>query len=275
MSKGKYILVDGSFVPTDDYRINLTESESYHFTEKIRAIRTAFPFFSETLKMVRLKLDIFSQAFPEFTERDGAGLKRQLERTLTKNKHFMGACLSLTLRFVNQEVHYAIQSEKLGNTEFNLNERGLYIEILSDIQKPASVLSHLSVGSEIYWEIARKRVINSAADQLLIFNSDHQLVETPNSNVYLIKGESVRSPGIRHGAYIDITRTLMLKVFEKLNLEFSDSRGISVQDMKEADEILIVNSIDGIRWIAGFENKRYFNHIIRKISELFNQMAIS
>lgn len=275
MSKGKYILVDGSFVLREDYRITLAESESFHFTERIRAIRTAFPFFPETLEVIRLKLKILNQSYPEFTERDGAGLKRQLERTLTKNKHFMGACLTLKLWFFNQEVHYSLQSEKLENTEYTLNEKGLYVDILAGIRKPASTLSNLSIGSEIYWEIADKGALDSAADALLIFNPSDQLVEAPFSNIYIIKGESVRSPGVQQGAYIDITKTLMLKVFKKLNLKFSDSNGISIQDMKEAEEIFSVNSVDGIRWIAGFENKRYFNNTIRKISELFNQLTIS
>lgn len=275
MNKGKYILVDGSFVPTGDYRITLTESESFHFTEKIRVIRTAFPFFSETLDLIRLKLNLLNRSYPEFTERDGAGLKRQLERTVTKNKHFMGACLTLKLWFLNQDVHYSIQSEKLENTEFTMNEKGLYVNILTDVRKPVSTLSCLSIGSEIYWEIAVQKAMDSAADALFIFNPSDQLVESPNSNIYLIKGESVRSPGIRHGAYIDISRNVMLKILKKLNLEFTDSEGISVKSIKDADEIFIVNSVDGIRWIAGFENKRYFNNTTRKISELFNQLTIS
>lgn len=275
MSKGKYILVDGSFVLTEDYRITLTESESFHFTEKFRAIRTAFPFFPETLELIRLKLKIFNQFYPEFTERDGAGLKRQLERTLTKNKHFMGACLTLKLWFFNQEVHYSLQSEKLENTEFALNEKGLYVDILAGIRKPVSNLSNLSIGSEIYWEIATKNVVDSAADALLIFNPSDQLVEAPFSNIYIIKGESVKSPGAQQGAYIDVTKPLMLEIAKKLKLKFIDTEVISVKSIKDADEIFIVNSVDGIRWVAGFENKRYFNNTTRKISELFNQLTIS
>lgn len=275
MSKGKYILVDGSFVLREDYRITLAESESFHFIEKFRAIRTAFPFFTETLEVIRLKLNILNQTYPEFTERGGAGLKRQLERTLTKNKHFMGACLTLKLWFFNQEVHYSLQSEKLDDIEFSLNEKGLYVDILTDVRKPVSTLSNLSIGSEIYWEIAGKKVLDLTAEVLLILNSAGQLVEAPFSNVYLIKDKIVKSPGTEQGAYVDVTQPVMHEIAKKLNLEFSDAKGISVNDMKDADEIFIVNAIEGIRWIAGFENKRYFNHTTRKISELFHRLTIS
>ena len=275
MSKGKYILVNGSFIPTDEYRISLPESEAFHFSEKIRAVRSAFPFFRETLEMIKLKLLIFSQSFPEFTNHDGSELKRQLERTLTKNKHFLGAVLILTFRFTDQKVHYTIQSERLNNNGFDLNEKGLYVDLFNKIQKPASSLSKLSLGSDIYWEIAKNHPESSVVDQLLIVNTDNQIIEVPESNIYLIKGKTIRGASSDHGAYYDITRPLMLDIFGRLDLEFADYEGITSKDIREAEEILIVNAIDGVRWIVGFEGKRFFNHTIRKISELFNQSKFS
>ncbi|MDP2336529.1 MAG: aminotransferase class IV [Bacteroidota bacterium] len=275
MSKGKYILVNGSFVPTEEYRISLPEAESIHFSEKVRSIRSAFPFLWETLEVIKLKLLIFNQSFPEFMNNDGSELKRQLERTLTKNKHFLGAVLILTFRFTDHQVHYTIQSEKLDSTGYELNEKGLYVRIFDEIQKSASSLSHLSIGSEIYWKVAQNRSENSMVDQLLLSNSEDQIIEIPESNIYLVKGKTIRGAGIEQGAYMDITRPLMLTIFERLNLKYSEDEGITNKDIQEAEEILAVNAIEGIRWIVGFEGKRYFNHTIRKISEMFNQSILN
>jgi len=118
MSAGKYILVNGSFIPGDEYLISLQEDEAFLFSERIRAIRTRFPFFNETLEIIKLKLEIFNHSFPEFTGKNGAGLKRQLERTLTKNKHFLGAIFTITFRGLNDTVNYTIQSKKNAKTNF-------------------------------------------------------------------------------------------------------------------------------------------------------------
>ena len=104
MSKGKYILANGTFIPTDEFRISPAESEAFLFSEKIRAVRTNFPFFAETLELIKLKLFLFNQSFPEFTNHDGAGLKRQLERTLTKNKFFLGAVFTISFFNLNEMV---------------------------------------------------------------------------------------------------------------------------------------------------------------------------
>lgn len=275
MSKGKYILVDGTFVSTEEYQISLVESGAIHFTEKIRAIRTSFPFFKETLDLIRFKLFLYNQSFPEFTENDGSALRRQLERTLTKNKHYLGAILTLTLRFSEQKIQFTIQSEKTDQVGYELNEKGLYTEIFEPIKKSISSLSHLSLGSEIFWDIAKSHQKESTTDELLLVNTSDQIIETYESNIYLIKGKTAKGAGSEQGAYQDITKPLMLDVFKKLKLDYAENEGITKSDLYEADELLIVNSIKGIRWVLGFENKRYFNHTIRKITDLFNQLIFS
>lgn len=275
MNKGKYILVDGTFVPTDGYRISVPESEDLNFSEKFRAIRSTFPFFRETFELIRLKLLYYNQSFPEFTADDGVELKRQLERTLTKNKHFMGAVVKLTFRFFRQKVHYTIQSEKTDSVGYELNEKGLYIEIINPIQKSISSLSSLSLGSEIYWNIAACHLKESTADELLIVNTSNSIVEAPESNIYLIKGKTVQGASAGHGAYTDITKPFMLELFNKLNLKYTEDEEITEADLREAEELLIVNSIKGIRWVIGFEDKRYFSNTIRKINELFSQKVFS
>lgn len=274
MSLGKYILVDGSFVLLQDHRISLHESECIRITEKFRAVRTAIPFFRETLEILKLKLLIFNRSFPEMTNNDGAELLRQLGRTLTKNKHFMGACLTVAFWFDGQQPHYSIHSEKLDEADYNFNEKGLFLELFDKIQKPVSALSNLTIGSEIFWNIARSQR-SLQADEQLIVNIDDLIVETPHSNTYLINGKSVRTSGEMHGAYMDVTRPTMKKIFERLNLSFNDTEGISVDDLETAEEIMLVNPIDGVRWVTGFKGKRYFNNNIRKICSLFGQLATS
>jgi len=275
MSAGKYILVNGTFFPSDEYRISLHESDAFLFAEKIRAVRTAFPFFSETLERIKLELLLFNQSFPEFTEKNGQGLKRQLERTLTKNKQFLGARLTIRFRFYDQKIHYTIESEKLENADYELNEKGLYIDIIDKIQKPASSLSHLAIGSEIYWDIANNHLQNTSVDQLFLVNSDDYIIEAPESNIYLITGNQISGASCDHGSFLDISQPHLLKIFDKLNLEYSEDKGITIQNLRKADEIMIVNAIEGIKWIVGFEGKRYFNNTIRKISDRFNRNKIN
>lgn len=275
MSSGKYTLVNGTFIPTEEYRISREESDAILFTERIRAVRTAFPFFSETLERIKLELLVFNQSFAEFTDLDGKGLKRQLERTLTKNKQFMGALLTIQFRLLNQKIQYTIQSEKLDTADYELNEKGLYIDIFDQVQKPAASLSNLSLGSAVYWSIVKNYLYGAPVDQLLLVNTEDLVIEAPQSNIYLITGDRIRGASCEQGAYLDISQPLLLELFSKLNLNYSENEGITIEDLRKADEIMIVNTIEGIRWVVGFEGKRYFNNTIRKISDSFTKGFVS
>lgn len=275
MSSGKYTLVNGTFIPTEEYRISREESDAILFTERIRAVRTAFPFFSETLERIKLELLVFNQSFAEFTDLDGKGLKRQLERTLTKNKQFMGALLTIQFRLLNQKIQYTIQSEKLDTADYELNEKGLYIDIFDQVQKPAASLSNLSLGSAVYWSIVKNYLYGAPVDQLLLVNTEDLVIEAPQSNIYLITGDRIRGASCEQGAYLDISQPLLLELFSKLNLNYSENEGITIEDLRKADEIMIVNAIEGIRWVVGFEGKRYFNNTIRKISDSFTKGFVS
>ena len=159
----------------------------------------------------------------------------------------------------------------MNNIGFDLNEKGLYVGVFDQIQKPASSISNLSLGSEMYWNIAKNYLENSQVDQWLLLNPEDKIVEVPESNIYIISGKTIRGASVDQGAYLDITRPIMIEIFKKLNLEYSEGEAITIKDIRETEEILIVNAIEGIRWILGFEGKRYFNNAIRKISELFNR----
>lgn len=274
MSSGKYILVNGQFVVTEEFRLTPAEFSQILFSEKIRAVRTAFPFFAETLELVKLKLRIFNQSYPEFTKNEGAELLRQLQRTLTRNKLFMGAVFTLTFSLTNSGITYTIASAKLPEADYELNEKGLYAAVFDLLRKPVSSLSNLTTGSEVYWNIANLHLGRTEVDCFFLLNTYDQIVESPGSNVYLIKGNHVKGANVEQGAWHDVSRRFMLKIFRKLGLDYSESEGIRADDLRSADEIFLVDSINGIRWIVGFEEKRYYNNTIRRISEMFGRRSV-
>jgi branched-chain amino acid aminotransferase len=269
MNDGNYILVNGAFVTATEYQISLQELDGFLFAEKVRAVRSAFPFFRDSLEMIVLKLHIFSRTFPELTANEGEELKRQMERTLTKNKHFFGSIITIRFWFCERKLQYSVQSTKTETTGYELNNKGLYIAVFQNIRKSISTLSNLSLGSEVYWKIADYQLKNESVDQLLLLNTQDEITESIGSNIYVIKRGIVKGARKNQGAYTDITKPLMLSIFDELKLSYTENDGITEQELRDAEEIFLVNAIDGIRWVLGFEGKRYFNNTIKKINELF------
>lgn len=198
-----------------------------------------------------------------------------MERTLTKNKQFLGAELSLRFWLYEEKLQYSIQSIKTEHTEYELNTKGLYISVYREIWKSVSSLSNCSLGSEVFWNIADRHPIDTFIDVSVLFNNKDQIIEVPRSNIYFIKNGAIKGASIQHGAYADITKPFMLKIFENLKISYDETEGLTEQNLLEADEIFLVNALDGIRWVIGYEGKRYFHNTIRKINNLFARNLIS
>ena len=182
--------------------------------------------------------------------------------------------LSIRFWLSEKKLHYSINSSKTEHSGFELNEKGIYITLSREIRKPVYALSSNILGSELYWKIAGFHSKDEAME-IVIVNNKNYITEAPYSNIYLIKEGTAKGAPIKHGAYADISKLLMLRIFAKLEISYSESEGITEQDLREADEIFLVNALEGIRWIMGFEGKRYFNQLTRKINNVFVNTFIS
>lgn len=186
----------------------------------------------------------------------------------------MGAVFTVTFLLTESGIKYTIASEKLPEADYLLNEKGLYAAIFDKIRKSVSPLSNLTIGSEVYWNISRQHLGESGSDCFFILNTNDQIIESPGSNVYVVRGNRVIGAGAEQGAYQDVTRSFLLEIFKNLHLDYSESNGILLADILAADEIFLADSINGIRWIVGFEGKRYYNQTIRQISGMFSRNLV-
>lgn len=269
MIKGKYILVNGSFIASEDYKLSLEEAESKLLNLKIRAIRSSFPFFDEYLERIKKTLEFYNKSYNIFTDNNGQELKHQLLRTLTKNKFFLGAVLNLTFTNFENKLSYSLSVYKTEDPDFSLNSKGVFAEFCSTLCKPVSFNSWLLAESELYWIIALSQIEYSPDTVLLLSNSENKIIEAVGSNIYLVKGNQVFGVEPDSGAYTDISKSKIIEIIQSLNLQFVLCRGFSIYDLEEADELFTVNAVDGIKWVVGFEDKRYFNNVVKKISSLF------
>jgi len=46
---------------------------------------------------------------------------------------------------------------------------------------------------------------------------------------------------------------------------------LTSRNLLNADEIFLTNSIKGVQWVAGYQNKRYFNKTTKLILDLLNK----
>ena len=270
----QYILIDGQFHFSTEKEIPVSLFDNLLFREKIRSVRNVIPFWKDHLQVIALKLKLFNQPVPTFLQNEGKELKRQIERTLVKNKLFQSAIIHLHL-FLNENRHsYIIKTTPILSTSYTLNTSGLCIAIYEKITKGISPLSSLDLGSEPLWKLVRTDNQQNEFDELLLTNSENSILEAPAKNIYVIKGKHVFTPSPEIGTYIDYSQHTICQVSDKLNLKIQLMDHLNEEVLLQADEIFLASSTNGIEWVKSFKNKRYFNKTIKLIHAEFNHLLL-
>jgi branched-subunit amino acid aminotransferase/4-amino-4-deoxychorismate lyase len=264
-----YDLIDGQFIKQGERIFGTEIPEQLLFTDSVRAIRNQLMFWNEHLALINLQLQLLNQELPVFMKNEAKELKRQIERTLVKNKLFKSARIDLHLYTNNQTISYLIRTKAIDSASYELNYEGIVLEPFKKTFKADSPLCALRMGSEPYWKIL-KAFQSSSFTEPILENAKGCLLEAPERNLYLIQGMNIHTTAPGSGVYIDPSRDAISKVCEQAGFSFHEDEFLDEDDLLQADEVFLAGDLYGIQWVKGIGMKRYLNKKIRKLNEFLN-----
>lgn len=169
---------------------------------------------------------------------------------------------------------YLMQCQPTEYNHYHLNTRGLHVALYNQNLKPAIPLSSLKTLNSLMYVLAGIYARNQGCDDALIMNDYTNIIESTNSNLFLVKGNTIVTPGLDEGCVAGVMRGNLLKVIEN-HTEYSLRRGnVRVGELEEADEVFLSNTIRGIQWVVGFRQKRYYNKVSGHLLSLLNHHMV-
>jgi branched-chain amino acid aminotransferase len=78
------------------------------------------------------------------------------------------------------------------------------------------------------------------------------------ANVFIIKNGIAKTPSLTEGGINGIMRRHLLEKLPSIGIEALETT-LTVEDLLEADELFLTNSIYGIRWVKKLREKEYGN----------------
>jgi len=283
MSDSKYISCNGTFVNEDALIIS---HRNYAFRygeviwENMHASGRTVQFFDDHFSKIIGQLNFLKFGRPaSFVQ---STLHDEISRLLNKNKLYQGAKIRLTISREENEkkkglldTHYYIETEKLDCDNYQINTKGYKVDVLEELRKPSTTLSMFkSYNSLLYFQADRFRVENKLDDCIILNDHDH-VVETIASNILVIKDTNVFTPPFKDGCSPDVMRKQTLKIAKDLRLNVKIDQHIKVEDLENADEILLVNAVQGIRWVLAYKQRRYFNQVAKLLIAKLNEIAFA
>lgn len=206
---------------------------------------------------------------------------REVKRLLNRDKLFKSARVRLTVfrdstgYFLPKanEISYLVECAPLENEYYQLNQKGLSIDIFNEFPKTISPLSPFKTCNSLLNILAGIYAKERGLDDCLLINNKGVIIESSNSNIFLVKKDIVYTPALAQGCVDGIMRSQIMDLAIDSAIRTEEIVMANENVLLDADEIFLTNAISGVRWVMAFRQRRYFNKVAKLFSEKLNAEA--
>lgn len=170
----------------------------------------------------------------------------------------------------SNNVSYIISAQELSSDLYEINKGHYEIELFKDYLISPNLLSTLKTNNKAVNVVGSIFAKENNYSNCLLLNTNKSIIEALNGNIFLIKGNTVKTPPLADGCLKGIVREKLIEIITKSpDFELSES-SISPFELQKADELFITNVIQGIVPITKFRKKEFSADICSKLLVLLN-----
>ena len=107
-------------------------------------------------------------------------------------------------------------------------------------------------------------------DDVFMLDFRGNIAESTNSNIFLVIGNELVTPTLKNGGVNGAMRRVVIQEAKRLGwtCKLSD---VKLKDVLNADECFLTNATSGVRWVSGFDKKRFFKRASSKLIAEINR----
>ncbi|RYG14978.1 MAG: 4-amino-4-deoxychorismate lyase [Chitinophagaceae bacterium] len=166
---------------------------------------------------------------------------------------------------LSNKAAYVLESAALTSANYELNQKGLIIDVYDEITKPINKLSNYKTTNALLYVMAGLYQKQHRLDEAIILNQNGFLCESTSSNVFVLYENQIYTPAISEGCVAGVMRSVVLNLAKMNDIPLIEAQ-ISPEILKAAEEVFVTNASAGVRWVMGYGKKRYFNEMAKTIT---------
>ena len=137
--------------------------------------------------------------------------------------------------------------------------------------KSPSPLSNLKSLNSLLYVMASKYAKEYNFDDVILFNTNNNIIETINSNLFILNYNKVTTPPLKDGCVDGSMRKLLISII-KNKYEFEEE-SISENDLDTCSEVILSNSTIGVRGTKKineitYNNSNLYKYLINSLNRL-------
>ncbi|MCO5936238.1 aminotransferase class IV [Mucilaginibacter sp. RB4R14] len=274
-----YINFNGEITPADSQLLTIANRAFRYgdgLFESMRVMKGKLKFpelHAERLQkgMKALKIDGYSQA-------DSWFLKEKVEELARRNKIKHGRLRLTVFRDAEglyaptqNKMAYCLEIQPIEEPRYFLNERGLIMDVYTELLKPLNWLSNIKTCSSLIYVMAGIYKQQNKLDDVFLINQNRYLCEANSSNIFVWYQNHLYTPALSEGCVEGVMRKVVIQLALDNNIPVTEAQ-INPEILNEADEVFLTNATKGIQWVMGYGVKRYFNRISKTLMDELNKL---
>jgi len=171
----------------------------------------------------------------------------------------------------DNKVSFLIEVDSLDEIGYTLNSKGYTVDLFTEFKKAQNNLSSIKYANSAIYVMAGIHKVQQQLDECLLLNDKHHIIEGISSNIFAVKNGVLYTPPVADGCVNGVMRKKIIEIAQANKIAVYE---ISVMQnvLLGADELFLTNTINGIRWVVAYKQKRYFNDTSKKLTEKLNEL---
>ena len=174
---------------------------------------------------------------------------------------------------LTNDVSYFITAQALDADLYLLNSSTYKVELFKDFYVTPGLLSTLKTNNKVLNVLGSVYAKENKYQNCLLLNTNKNIVEALNGNLFLVKGNAIKTPPLEDGCLKGIMRKQVIEIIKKIpDYEFEET-SISPFELQKADELFVTNVIQGLQPITAYRKKTFKTTVSQNILAKLNMMV--
>jgi len=170
---------------------------------------------------------------------------------------------------LTNKVDYLIEASSL-----NLVIKDKYIiDLFKDYYIYSGILSTIKTTNKITNVLASIYASENNLDSCILVNEKKQVVEAINGNIFIVKGNTIKTPPITEGCIKGIARKKIIEIISKNKKYTLEKTVISPFELQKADEVFITNAIIGVQAVSIYKKNIFSTNVSNELALEFNKLV--
>ncbi len=170
-----------------------------------------------------------------------------------------------------QKISYNISAETQSSDFYTISKQSQYtVDLYKDFFVAPGLLSTLKTNNKAINVLGSIYAKENGWQNCLLLNTNKNVVEALNGNLFLVSGETIKTPPLEDGCLKGIMRKQLIEVIVNSGDYVIEETSISPFELQKADELFISNVIIGIQPILKYRKKEFSTTISEDIIRRLN-----